>query len=224
MRSKTEHIRKKNHFIKPYTSTDDERFSWLLDVFVKYLNDREENTLNRPGNFSQAARQNMFLSQQTYEGLKISAYYHVESIQFLLSKGFQYVLSERFMQDVLEDYFGHQRSKGGRSDNPTAQQFGYNDLTIAAQRDIVPVIRGNVGGRHEKRNGFKLARNLLRIEQKLCNHQRKNKIISGSKIFTIYRGLLYFIKVDNSFSILPLIAMSSNLLYISFYLTVSDVS
>ena len=45
----------------------------------------------------------MFLSQQTYEGLKISAYSYVEAIQFLLSKGFQYVLPERFMQDVLED-------------------------------------------------------------------------------------------------------------------------
>ncbi len=41
------------------------------------------------------------------------------------------------------------QTKGGRSDNPTAQQFGYNDLTIASQRDIVPVIRGNVGGRYE---------------------------------------------------------------------------
>ena len=86
----------------------------------------------------------MFLSLQTYEGLKISAYSHVEAIQFLFGKGFQYVLSERFMQNVVEDYFGHQRSKGGRSDNPTAQHFGYNDLTIAAQRDIAPVIRGNV--------------------------------------------------------------------------------
>ena len=54
------------------------------------------------------------------------------------------------MQDVLNDYFGHQRDKGRRSDNPTAQQFGYNDLTIAAQRDIVPVIRGNVGGQYGK--------------------------------------------------------------------------
>ncbi len=52
------------------------------------------------------------------------------------------------MQDVLEDYFGHQRAKGGCSDNPTAQQFGYNDLTIAAQRDIAPVLRGNVEGRY----------------------------------------------------------------------------
>ena len=73
----------------------------------------------------------------------------MEAIKFLLSQGFQYVLTERFMQDVLEDYFGHQRAKGGRSDNPTAQQFGYNDLTIASQRDIAPVIRGKVGGRYE---------------------------------------------------------------------------
>ena len=54
------------------------------------------------------------------------------------------------MQDVLEDYFGHQQAKGGRSDNPTAQQFGYNDLTIASQRDIAPVLRGNGGGRYKK--------------------------------------------------------------------------
>ena len=40
------------------------------------------------------------------------------------------------MQDVLEDYFGHQQAKGHRSDNPTAYEFGYNDLTIAIQRDF----------------------------------------------------------------------------------------
>ena len=102
------------------------------------------------GNYTADGRAKMFLSLQTYKGLKISVYSHIEAIQFLLSEGFQYVLSERFMQDVLEDYFGHQRAKGGRSDNPTAQQFGYNDLTIAAQRDIAPVLRGNVGGRYEK--------------------------------------------------------------------------
>ena len=86
----------------------------------------------------------MFLSLQTYEGLKIAVYSHIDAIRFLLSKGFKFVLSERFMQDVLDDYFGYQRDKGRRSDNPTAQQFGHNELTIAAQRDIAPVIRGNV--------------------------------------------------------------------------------
>ena len=55
------------------------------------------------------------------------------------------------MQGVLEDYFGHQHAKGRRADNLSAYEFWYNDLTIAAQRDIAPVIRGNVGGRYENK-------------------------------------------------------------------------
>ena len=51
----------------------------------------------------------MFFSAQTHEGLKIAVYSHIEVVKFLLSVGFQYVLTERFMQDVLQDYFGHQR-------------------------------------------------------------------------------------------------------------------
>ena len=151
VRSFTEFVRKRNHFIKPYESCDDERFHWLVNVFLQYLDDWKQSTLSRPGQFSPTERDKMFMSQQTYQGLQIAVYSHIEAIQFLLKEGFQYVLSERFMQDILEDYFGHQRRKGGRSDNPTAQQFGYNDLTIAAQRDIAPVIRGNVGGRYEKK-------------------------------------------------------------------------
>ena len=90
---------------------------------MKYLEDWRRSTLTRPGEYSPDERGKMY--------------------------GFEYVLTERFMQDVLEDYFGHQRARGGRSDNPTAQQFGYNNLTIATQRDIAPVIGGNVGGRYE---------------------------------------------------------------------------
>ncbi|CAB3985950.1 Hypothetical predicted protein [Paramuricea clavata] len=133
VRSRTEHIHKKNEFIKPYTSLNDERFEWLLNVFLVYLENWRKSTLEREGNYSSDARGKMFLSQQTYEGLKISVYSHVEAIKFLLENGFEYVLSERFMQDVLEDYFGHQRAKGHRSDNPSAYEFGYNDLTIGIQ-------------------------------------------------------------------------------------------
>ena len=60
------------------------------------------------------------------------------------------MLTKSFMPDVLEDYFSRQRDEGIRSDNPAAQQFGYNDQTIAAQRNIARVIRENVGGRYEK--------------------------------------------------------------------------
>ena len=51
------------------------------------------------------------------------------------------------MQDVLEEYFGYQRARGRRSDNPTAQEFGYNDITINMQRTIKP--KGNVHGRNK---------------------------------------------------------------------------
>ncbi len=61
------------------------------------------------------------------------------------------MLSKKFCQDHIEEYFGRQRSsRGGYSDNPTVQSFGYNDLTIAAQRSIAPVVRGNVMGRHKR--------------------------------------------------------------------------
>ena len=39
VRSRTEHMRKRNDFLKPYTSCDDECFAWLTDVFLKYLQD-----------------------------------------------------------------------------------------------------------------------------------------------------------------------------------------
>lgn len=66
-------------------------------------------------------RAKMFLSPQTYNGLKISVLSHVEAVKFLLKQGFQLVLTKRFMQNVLEDCFGHQRARGGQLDNPTAQ-------------------------------------------------------------------------------------------------------
>ena len=53
-------------------------------------------------------------------------------------------------QDVIKDYFGHQRTQRGRSGNPSAQQFGYNDMTIAAKRDIAQSVSGNTGGRYGK--------------------------------------------------------------------------
>ena len=41
-----------------------------------------------------------------------------------------YILSEKFCQDDLENYFGKQRAISRRSDNPTLHDFGYNDNTV----------------------------------------------------------------------------------------------
>ena len=62
--------------------------------------------------------------------MKITVNSIVHVVQFLLS-GMEYVLAERFCQDLLEEYFGRQRERGRFNDNPTLQAFGYDDLTLA---------------------------------------------------------------------------------------------
>ena len=74
----------------------------------------------------------------------------IKVIQFLLAEGLKCVLTERFCQDDLEEYFGFQRAQGRRLDNPTAADFGYNDLRISVLRDIAPAAEGNVSGHHSK--------------------------------------------------------------------------
>ena len=61
----------------------------------------------------------MFISRQTHEGLQITCYSVIEATKYLLQQGFKFVLTERFRQDLLEEYFGRQRSIGCRNDNPT---------------------------------------------------------------------------------------------------------
>ena len=50
VRSLTEHVRKKNAFIKPYESAEDDRLTWLKDVFLKYLESCKQSTLEREEN------------------------------------------------------------------------------------------------------------------------------------------------------------------------------
>ena len=45
VRSPTEHIRKRNDLIKPYTSVQDTRFQWLMNVFLQYLDMWKKFTL-----------------------------------------------------------------------------------------------------------------------------------------------------------------------------------
>ena len=149
VRSTTEHERRRNNFLAPYTTAEDSRFDWLRNTFLAYLDAWYEATQERPGNFSGDDRSRMFLSLQTYKGLQITVHSLVEVVKFLLSEGMEFVLSERFCQDLLEEYFGRQRERGRFNDSPTVQAFGYDDRTLAVQRNIAPVIKGNVAGRHK---------------------------------------------------------------------------
>lgn len=147
IRDSNEYQQKCKPNLKPFSSLDDPRLSWLttdfLDYFRKWLNSINE----RPGEFSKTDQGKMFISDQTYEGLQITSHSLVACIKFLLSNQIcQYVMTERFSQDPLENYFGRQRSIGFRKDNPTLRDVGYNDNSIRNTKIFRPIAAGNSGG------------------------------------------------------------------------------
>ena len=142
---------KKKPNLRPYESPDDIRFEWL-DTFLQYFNRWKESIEARNDtNYSANARSNMFISWQTYEGLQITVHSFKEVCKYLLHNGVKFILSERFCQDDLENYFGRQRAIGSRKDNPSVKDVGYNDNTIKSQFSIRP-IAGNVHGNGNKFN------------------------------------------------------------------------
>ena len=152
VRNQLEGTKKLKPFLVPYRDVNDERFYWLESVFLDYFHDWKISIANRPGNFTQNARDKMFISWQTYEGLQITALSTIEAVRFLLNKGMPFVLTERFNQDVLEGHFGRHRGIGHRNDNPDLYQFGYNSNTIRMQRSIAPVTGNTRGGHKQKRH------------------------------------------------------------------------
>ena len=72
-------------------------------------------------------------------------YSFIELGKYLLSqrKGL-FFLSERLNQDPLESFFGQQRARGGRSDNPNVRSFLYNTQAIQVQRSMAVGHGGNV--------------------------------------------------------------------------------
>lgn len=55
-----------------------------------------------------------------------------------------FLLSERFSQDPLENYFGKQRARGGRNENPNLQQSLTNASALRMQTSVdLDPVRGN---------------------------------------------------------------------------------
>ena len=50
--------------------------------------------------------------------------------ELLAEDGVQYVLSDKFNQDPLEQYFAKQRSVGRQHENPSVLQFGSNMMAL----------------------------------------------------------------------------------------------
>ena len=165
---------------KPYESINDERFTWLSGKFLKYFTDWKISIAARPGEFTDNAR------RQTYEGIEITVHSSIELIKYLLSQGVPYVLTERFCQDSLENYFGRQRSMGCRKDNL---------LVISA------IMINTIRTQTFPTNCWKLPErrppNLLRLMLRLCHVVRaiENKITQN----TLKKEEIIFFKKNGYF-------------------------
>ena len=68
----------------------------------------------------------------------------VEMAKFLLQDRTLFLLSERFSQDPLENYFGRQRARGGRNEHPNLQQCMVNASALRVQKSVaLDPVRGN---------------------------------------------------------------------------------
>lgn len=148
VRSLQEGKRNKKLFLMPYTNQNDERIFWLNNVFLSYLEEWQCNIQNRDGSYTSSAKTKMFISPQTFEGIKMSILSLSEVIPHLLNNGCSFVFSNRFCQDKLEEYFGKQRGIGHRSNNPNVKNFGYNENKIRISRENNKILGNTRGALH----------------------------------------------------------------------------
>ena len=93
VRSSSQGTKTGKAFLLPYEDVNDKRLSWLTDEFLHYLFERKRSIKDRPGSFDGNARARMFLSHQTFEGMKISIYSMMALIKFLLGAEVKFVLT-----------------------------------------------------------------------------------------------------------------------------------
>ena len=145
-------IKSKNENCAPYRVTNDARLTWLENDFLGYLKNWKNSIESRPGTYTDGEKSKMFLSHQTYKGIQITVKSTVEVVRYLLNAGMPYMLTERFNQDLVKEYFGRHRNLGRRNDNPNVYQFGYQANTIRLQRSVYQIKGGNTSGRHLNKN------------------------------------------------------------------------
>ena len=121
-------------FNAPFSSINDPRFSWLKNQLLKYFENWLKSIEERLGAYTKSE--------------KVIEHSVIELVKFLFMHKVSYVLTERFSQDPLENYFGKQRSSGAREDNPPLYDFGYNDNTIRNQKVFQPIATSNVRDEH----------------------------------------------------------------------------
>lgn len=101
----------------------------------------------------------------------IAAHSLPEMTKFLLShKGPKFILTERFNQDKLEIFFGQQRARGQRNDNPSVTQFLENSQALIVQKSLA---LGGSSSISERKRSLDLSPLCRPLPKRRCNRRMK---------------------------------------------------
>jgi len=156
----------------PYTRPDDPRFKWLKQSFLEdYINKWHQDTKALTA-IPKDERRRLCLSDQTLEGLRLTVNSFCELGPLLLQlDGVQYLLSEKFSQDPLEEYFQKQRARNGCNDNPSLDDLGRNFLALdVAGSYLVRSMKGNTRGARRDAPAFDIE------DRRMLPKRKKKKI------------------------------------------------
>lgn len=162
---------------------------WLQTTLLQYLENWEESVA-ADSSIPKEEKVYCTLPQQTIEGIRICGmifllkncnssytYFYItahslpEITQFLLShERANYILTERFNQDALEIFFGQQRARGHRNDNPSVAQFMENSQALVVQKSLA---LGGSSSVSTKRRKLELSPLCRPLPKRRCNRNIK---------------------------------------------------
>ncbi|KAH9379295.1 hypothetical protein HPB48_006995 [Haemaphysalis longicornis] len=85
----------------------------------------------------------LFASAQTVESIRVTLMSVLSIIDFLHSKGVNYILTASLNQDPLERFFGLVRSFGGDEDHPTVTKFSQIFRLLSLYTPVKTAVKGN---------------------------------------------------------------------------------
>eukprot|EP00795_Rhopilema_esculentum_P000663 gene663-10369_t len=103
VRSTKEGYFQRTRNLAPYREVTNSRFQRLETDFLGYFSAWKESIDKREGSFDESAHAKVFIHWQTHERLQTSVYSLIGLVQFLLQNGANYILSNKFCQDPVEN-------------------------------------------------------------------------------------------------------------------------
>ncbi|KAM7295701.1 uncharacterized protein ISCGN_020974 [Ixodes scapularis] len=132
IKSTTLHWSSRDAMRMPFYGTDDERLSWLETECLDYFETWKQETTHKL----------QFLSQETYEALRVTTKSTVLCTRHLLDSGFHFVLTAKFSSDDVESLFSTIRQLNGSNDQTDA----YAALSALQKILVTGIIHSSASG------------------------------------------------------------------------------